>query len=35
MNRYKVWEISNIVRGDEAINEIASVINFIVQGKLY
>lgn len=35
MNRYKVWEISNIVRGDEAINEIASVINFIVQGRLY
>ena len=34
-NRYKVWEISNELHGDKALSEIASVIDFIVQGRLY
>lgn len=35
MYRHKVWEISNIIRGDYALGEIATVIDFIVQGRLY
>ena len=34
-NKYKVWKISNELRGDKALGEIASVIDFIVQGRLY
>ena len=34
-NKYKVWEISNELRGDKSLSEIASVIDFIAQGRLH
>lgn len=35
-NRYnKVWRIKNEIHGEQAINEIADVINFIRKGRLY
>ena len=35
MRRHRVWEISNMIRGDFALKEIATVIDFIVQGRLH
>ena len=35
MNRYKVWQIDNNIYGDNALNEIAQVIHFITQERLY
>ena len=35
MRRHKVWEIENDIHGKYALNEIASVIDFIRQGRLY
>ena len=34
MYKHKMWHISNNIRGEEALNEIAGVINFIVEGRL-
>lgn len=35
MHRYKVWEIENNIKGEHALNEIANVIDFIRQRRLY
>ena len=35
MNKYKVWEISNEIRGQKAIYEITDVIEFICRGRLH
>lgn len=34
MHRHKVWQIKNEIYGEDAIEEIASVINFIRYGRL-
>ena len=34
-NRHKIWEIENNIQGEFALNEIANVVNFIRQGRLY
>ena len=35
MRKYKVWEIENDIHGEYALGEIADVIDFIRQGRLY
>ena len=35
MNRHKFWEIENNIYGEFALTEIAYVIDFIRQGRLY
>lgn len=35
MNRHKFWEIKNNIHGEFALTEIANVIDFIRQGRLY